>query len=67
MKKAVFVPLDKKNDNQILQDMALTRQQRVDRMFELINVQIRMQKRYILPDRDNCITLHRNGSIPKGS
>jgi hypothetical protein len=59
MKKAVFVPLENKKDAQVIADMALTPQQRVDKMFELIDALLPLQKEYILVDKENCITLKR--------
>jgi hypothetical protein len=61
MKKAVFVPMENKKDEQVAADMALTPQQRVDRMFELIDSLLHLQKEYILVDKENCITLKRKG------
>ena len=63
MKKAEFVPFEQKKDAQIAQDMALTPQQRVDRMFEMIDTLIHLQKQYVLPERENCITLHRKNGV----
>jgi hypothetical protein len=64
MKKAVFIPLENKKDEQIAADMALTPQQRVDRMFELIDSLLHLQKEYVLVDKENCITLkRRSGAI----
>lgn len=40
-------------------DIALTPQQRVDRMFDLMDELIHLQKKYILPEKENCITLRR--------
>jgi hypothetical protein len=44
MKKAVFVPLDKKKEAQVLEDISLTPQQRVDRMFELMEALLYLQR-----------------------
>ena len=66
MKKALFVPLSNKEDTAIERDMQLSPQQRVDRMFDLIDVLINLQKEYILPHKENCITLKRTrGTLPE--
>jgi hypothetical protein len=59
MKKAVFVQLENKKDAQVLADISLTPQQRVDRMFELIDALLYLQKEYVLLEKENCITLRR--------
>ena len=59
MRKAVFIPLSEKKDAQVLMDISLSPQQRVDRMFDLIDQLINLQKEYILPEKENCITLTR--------
>ena len=63
MKKAYFVPLDNKKDEQIRLDISLTPQQRVDNMFDLVDALIYLQKEYSLPEKSNCITLKKRGAL----
>ncbi|MEP2668844.1 MAG: hypothetical protein ABJH04_07610 [Cyclobacteriaceae bacterium] len=59
MKKATFVLLAQKKDAQIQHDISLTGQQRVERMFDLIEFYISLQKEYVRPTRPNEIVLTR--------
>jgi hypothetical protein len=52
-KKAVFVPLVKKKEEQVLEDISLTPQQCVDRMFELIDALLYVQKEYMLLEKES--------------
>ncbi len=63
MKKAVFVPFDKKKEAQVMEDISLTPQQRVDRMFDLIDALLYLQKEYTLLEKENCITLRRSAAL----
>jgi hypothetical protein len=59
MRKAVFIPFEKKKDDQIAFEASLTGQQRINRMFELIDATMHLQKKYaFLPSR-NSVTLKR--------
>jgi len=59
MRKATFIPFEKKKDDQIAFDVSLTKQQRIDRMFELIDATMHLQKKYIFIPPPNSITLKR--------
>jgi hypothetical protein len=59
MRKATFVPRDKKKDALIAFEASLTKQQRIDRMFELIDATMRLQKKYVFIPPKNSITLKR--------
>lgn len=67
MKKAFFIPFENKKDDQIRSDMSLSPQERVDRMFDLVDSLIYLQKDYILPHKENYITLKKRGKLPQGS
>jgi len=59
MRKAIFISLEKKKDNQVAFDASLTGQQRIDRMFELIDATMHLQKKYTFIPSKNSITLKR--------
>jgi len=59
MKKAVFITFDKKKDDQVAFETSLTGQQRIDRMFELIDATMHLQKKYTFIPSENSITLKR--------
>ena len=59
MRKAVFIPFEKKKDDQIAFETSLTGQQRIDRMFELIDATLHLQKDYKFIPQKNSITLKR--------
>ena len=60
MKKAVFVPMENKKDQQVAFDAALSPKERVARMFELIDLSLAFQKKYIpKPLRPNTVVLKR--------
>jgi threonine dehydratase len=63
MRKAVFVKQEDKQQRQILQDAHATPQQRIERMFALIDGLIYLKKEYVLPKRENCVTLRRKHGI----
>lgn len=69
MKKAVFVSWDKKKEDQAIADMALTKEQRIEKMFELIDLSLSISKyEFLKPvyDDDQFIVLKKkNASIPK--
>nr|ACN58993.1 hypothetical protein AKSOIL_0318 [uncultured bacterium BLR19] len=59
MRKAILVPASEKKDQQILQDMARSPQERVDFMFDLIRAMSRLQKEYIHINKPGSIILKR--------
>lgn len=61
MKKAQFIPMEKKNEHQVLQDIALTPQERVWNMFELMEALSFLQKSKPIEvaESRNCIILKR--------
>ncbi len=59
MRKATFIPFEKKKDDQVAFEASLTKQQRIDRMFELIDATIHLQKKHIFIPQKNSITLKR--------
>ncbi len=59
MRKAIFIPIEKKKDDQIAYEASLTGQQRIDRMFELIDATMPLQKKYTFIPSKNSITLKR--------
>ncbi|MEQ8424870.1 MAG: hypothetical protein RIA63_09165 [Cyclobacteriaceae bacterium] len=63
MKKAEFIPFENKKDAQVLYDISLTPQQRVDRMFELIDATLYFQKEYTRLHKKNAITLKRANGV----
>jgi hypothetical protein len=64
MRKASFIPLSKKKDLTALAESKLTGQERIDRMFELIDSLIYLQKEFYYLDKPNSITLKRkNGGL----
>lgn len=68
MKKAVFIALSAKKDQQVLDDIALTPQQRVDRMFDLMHDMALLTANVTMKPGENCIILRkRNGSLSKRS
>lgn len=59
MRKATFVPIEKKKDALIDFEASLTKKQRIDRMFELIEATMQLQKKYVFIPPKNSITLKR--------
>jgi hypothetical protein len=59
MRKAIFIPFEKKKDDQVAFEASLTGQQRIDRMFELIDATMHLQKKYTFIPSKNSITLKR--------
>jgi hypothetical protein len=59
MRKARFVPLEKKQETQILFDASLSGQQRIDRMFELIDALMKLRPFDRPAAKPNSITLKR--------
>lgn len=58
-RKAEWIPLDRKKEAQVLEDISMTPQERVDRMFDLIDLMLSLQKEYIDIPPKNSITLKR--------
>lgn len=60
MRKATFVLLEDKNQQQIDFDRSLTGQERINRMFELIDALMKLQKSNYTPlQKENTIVLKR--------
>ncbi len=59
MRKAIFIPFEKKKDDQIAFEASLTGQERIDRMFELIDATMHLQKKFTFIPSKNSITLKR--------
>jgi hypothetical protein len=59
MRKAVFLPFEKKKDDQVAFEASLTGQQRIDRMFKLIDAAMHLQKKYSFTPPKNSIALKR--------
>jgi len=64
MKKAFFVSMEKKNELQVLEDISLTPQQRVWRMFELMEALsfLKKEKPVEITEGMVCITLKRKNA-----
>lgn len=71
MKKALSILWDKKKDDQAKADMAMTKEQRIEKMFELIDLCLATNKyEFLKPvhNHDHFIVLKKkNASIPKGT
>lgn len=59
MRKATFVPIEKKKDALIAYEASLSKKERIDRMFELIEATMHLQKKYVFIPPKNSITLKR--------
>ncbi|MEX2233045.1 MAG: hypothetical protein WD824_12855 [Cyclobacteriaceae bacterium] len=69
MKKALFISWDKKKEDQAIADMALTKEQRIEKMFELIDLSLAISRyKFLKPvyNDDHFIVLKKkNASFPK--
>lgn len=59
MGKATFVPMERKKDALIAFEASLTKKQRIDRMFELIEATMHLKKKHVVILPKNSITLKR--------
>jgi hypothetical protein len=58
MRKRTFTPFEKNKEDQTAFEAPLTKQERIDRMFELMD-EMRRQNKYVFIPQENSITLKR--------